>query len=158
MSKKPSLKNPVLNTLLNRNKGNMESLIDAAENLESKVTGLSLSDKQPLSSEETKNKAIEEVKEPVSVANEQEEHEVVEKQINDNYTNPSLSKMLENKSLKGEVLVTQSISQKNNKRLKLIADAGDTTIVALLNNIVDDFFERYENELNKLKKNYMKNM
>ncbi|MFN4083968.1 MAG: hypothetical protein ACK4K9_10075 [Bacteroidia bacterium] len=158
MSKKPSLKNPLLNTLLNRNKGNMESLIDAAENLESKVTGLSLSDKQPLSSEEIKNKSIEEVKEPVSDANEQEEQEVVEKQINDNYTNPSLSKMLENKSLKGEVLVTQSISQKNNKRLKLIADAGDTTIVALLNNIVDDFFERYESELNKLKKNYMKNM
>jgi hypothetical protein len=144
MTKKPSLKNPLLNSLTNRNKGNMESLIDAAENLENKVTGIS--------SSETPNKSI---KEPNIKLEEKSEEE---KQINESYVNPKLSQILEKKPLKGEILVTQTISQKNNKRLKLIADAGNTTIVALLNNIIDDFFDRYESELNKLKKSYMKNI
>jgi hypothetical protein len=144
MNKKPSLKNPLLNSLTNRNKGNMESLIDAAENLENKVTGIS--------SSETPNKSI---KEPNIKLEEKSEEE---KQINESYVNPKLSQILEKKPLKGEILVTQTISQKNNKRLKLIADAGNTTIVALLNNIIDDFFDRYESELNKLKKSYMKNI
>jgi hypothetical protein len=158
MTKKPSLKNPLLNSLTNRNKGNMESLIDAAENLENKVTGLSSSETPNKTIKEANIKIDETVNETVSFTNELEEKSEEEKQINESYVNPKLSQILEKKPLKGEILVTQTISQKNNKRLKLIADAGNTTIVALLNNIIDDFFDRYEGELNKLKKSYMKNI